>query len=277
MRGREPGHFTQLAATMTPYVFASVYQQNPVAAAGNFFRRQAFRYWRQGDGLDPSGRLRSRAISGAWVDCEGLRIDLADSWRFATVDVAASTKTSADWTVVSVWAIGRGGDLLLLDRARGHVETGDHFAMAAPLRAKWQFDVLFVERQFYGKTLVEDARNAGIPVAELTADTDKVTRAIPAAARLHAGKVWWPAHGIYRDATGLDWVESEWEPELLAFDKGSHDDQVDTFSYAARVASAHWTPPPPPRRPARRRCRRWTRSARRTRPPRATATTARPT
>ena len=158
------------------------------------------------------------------------------------------------------------------------METGDHFAMAAPLRAKWQFDVLFVERQFYGKTLVEDARNAGIPVAELTADTDKVTRAIPAAARLHAGKVWWPAHGIYRDATGLDWVESEWEPELLAFDKGSSTTTRSTPSATPR-GSRPRTGPRRRRRagPARRRCRRWTRSARRTRPPRATATTARPT
>jgi predicted phage terminase large subunit-like protein len=243
VRGRAPGYFAGLRATMTPYVFASVYQQTPVAAAGNFFRRQAFRYWRPGDGLDPAARLQARAISGAWIDCEGLRVDLADCWRFATVDVAASTKTSADWTVVSVWAIGRGGDLILLDRARGHVETGDHFAMAAPLRRRWAFDVLFVEHGFFGKTLVEDARAAGIPVAELTADKDKVTRAIPAAARLHAGKVWWPNYDLY------PWVETEWEPELLAFDKGENDDQVDTFSYAARVASAHWVPPEPPRRP----------------------------
>lgn len=243
VRGRAPGYFANLQANLSNYVFASVYQQNPVSAQGNFFRREAFRYWRPGDGLDPSGMLQRAAISGAWVDCEGHRIDLTDCWRFATVDVAASTKTSADWTVVSVWAISRGGELLLLDRARGHVETGDHFAMAAPLRTRWRFDVLFVEHGFFGKTLVEDARAAGIPVAELTADKDKVTRAIPAAARLHAGKVWWPSYAQ------APWVETEWEPELLAFDRGDNDDQVDTFSYAARVASAHWSPPPPPRRP----------------------------
>jgi predicted phage terminase large subunit-like protein len=240
VRGREQGYFAGLQATMSNYVFSSVYQQNPVAAAGNFFRRTTFRYWRGVDGTDPAAMIRR--IAGAWIDCEGLRVDLADCWRFATVDVAASTRTSADWTVVSVWAIHRGGNLILLDRARGHVETGDHFAMARPLRLKWQYDVLFVERQFYSKTLVEDARAAGIPVAELNADTDKVTRAIPAAARLHAGKVWWPAYEVAR------WVETEWEPELLAFDKGEHDDQVDTFSYAARVQAAHWLPPQPGKR-----------------------------
>lgn len=242
VRARARGYFAMLRANMSAYVFSSVYQQNPVAAAGNFFRRTAFRYWRPTDGIDPAYRMRGGAISGAWIDCEGLRVDLIDCWRFATVDVAASTKTSADWTVVSVWAISRSGDLILLDRARGHVEMGDHFSMAKPLRAKWKFDVLFVERQFYSKTMVNDARAAGVPVAELTADKDKLTRAIPAAARLHAGKVWFPSYQF------APWVETEWEPELLSFDKGSHDDQVDTFSYAARVASAHWLPPPPPKR-----------------------------
>ena len=146
--------------------------------------------------------------------------------------------------MVSVWAIDRQGDLFLLDRARAHVEMGDHFAMAAPLRRKWRFDVLFVEHQFYSKTLVADARAAGIPVAEVTADTDKVTRAIPAAARLHAGKVWWP----HPEACDAPWVTTEWEPELLAFDRSEHDDQVDTFAYAARIAAAHWVPPQPPSR-----------------------------
>ena len=134
-------------------------------------------------------------------------------------------------------------NLILLDRARGRVEMADHFAMAKPLRDRWRFDVLYVQREFCSKTLVVDARDAGIPVAEVQADTDKVTRAIPAAGRLHARAVWWPAPHTAR------WVKEEWEPELLAFNKGAHDDQVDTFSAAARVASAHWVPPAPPSRP----------------------------
>jgi predicted phage terminase large subunit-like protein len=242
VRGRAPGHFRNLRATLAAYTFSSVYQQAPVSAAGNFFRRTTFRYWRPMDGIDPASRLRGAPVAGAVIDCEGLRIDLLDCWRFATVDLAASTKTGADWTVVSVWAIWRDGTLILLDRARARVEMADHFAMARPLRFRWKFDVLFVPREFWAKTLTEDARAAGIPVAEVVTDKDKVTRAIPAAARLHAGKVWWPSYEV------APWVETEWESELLAFDKGDHDDQVDTFSAAARVASAHWTPPPPPKR-----------------------------
>jgi predicted phage terminase large subunit-like protein len=243
VRGREPGHFRRLQATTSAYVFSGIYQQTPTAAEGNLFRRAAYRYWRPVAGVpDPGVVLASGRMGGAWLELEGRRVDLADPavWRFATVDVAASTKTSADWTVVSVWAIDREGDLILLDRARGHAEMADHFAMAAPLRDRWRFDVLYVEHQFYSKTLVIDARTAGIPVAEVMADTDKVTRAIPAAGRVHAGKVWFPGHA--------PWIE-EWTNELASFPRGTHDDQVDTLSYAARIAAAHWTPAPPPGRP----------------------------
>jgi predicted phage terminase large subunit-like protein len=243
VRGREPGHFARIRAGISPYVFAGLYQQRPAAAEGNFFRRAAFRYWRPVQGVPDPGALLSRGVmAGAWLELEGLRVDLADPavWRFATCDVAASTKTSADYTVIGVWAIDREGNLILLDLARGHVEMSDHFAMARPLRDKWRFDVLYVERQFYSQTLVIDAKAAGMPVAEVVADTDKVTRAIPAAGRLHAGKAWFPA-----DAP---WLET-WTSELCAFPAGTHDDQVDVFSYAARIAAAHWTPAPPPSRP----------------------------
>jgi predicted phage terminase large subunit-like protein len=245
VRGRAPGHFTNMRAGVSPYVFSGVYQQDPTAAEGNFFRRAAFRYWRAAPGVP--GR------AGVWIDMEGRQFDLADPavWRFATVDVAASTSTRADFTVCSVWAIDRGGDLVLLDRRRQHVEMADHFAMVAPLRARWGFDICYVERQFYSKTLVADAQNAGIPVALVDADTDKVTRAIPAAGRVHAGRVWFPAQtagcecGHCPDGAWLD----EWCDELAAFPTGTHDDQVDTLSYAARIAAAHWLPPAPPPRP----------------------------
>lgn len=244
VRDRPPGYFTHRRATTTPYVWASIFDQTPTAAVGNFFRRAAFRYWRQVTGIpDPAVIIARPQRAGAWIELEGRRVDLTDPgvWRFATCDVAASEKTSADYTVVSVWAISREGDLILLDRARAQIEMADHFAMARPLRDRWHFDLLYVEHSFYSKTLVLDARANGIPVAEVTADTDKLTRAIPAAGRLHAGKVWFPA--------AAPWLD-EWESELASFPRGSHDDQVDTLSYAARIAAAHWTPPPPPARPA---------------------------
>jgi len=232
VRGRAPGHFHRLRAGMSAYVFSGIYQQNPVAPEGNFFRRQTFRYWRPAPGW-ADGRER--------IDLEGRElVTLADAWRFITVDVAASVKTAADWTVASCWAMTISGDLILLDRARDRVPEHDHFAMVEPLRDRWGADVVYVEHGFFASTLVADARAAGVPVAEVHADTDKVTRAIPAAGRVHAGRVWFPAEAGWLD---------EWADELAAFPSGAHDDQVDTLSYAARIATAQWAAPRTPPRP----------------------------
>lgn len=243
VRARAPGHFHRLQAGMSPYTFSGIYQQNPTAPEGNFFRRATFRYWRDAQPWPGDGRER--------INLEGRLVTMADTWRFATMDVAASTKTSADYTVCAVWAMTIEGDLVLLDRRRAQVAEHDHFAMVAPLRAQWRFDQLYVERGFFASTLVTDARASGVPVAEVVADTDKVTRAIPAAGRVHAGRVWFPAVTsgcTCGNCTGGVWLD-EWCDELASFPQAAHDDQVDTLAYAARVVVAEWVPARPPPRP----------------------------
>ena len=224
VRGRARGYFHKLKATMSAYVFAGVYQQTPSAPEGNFFRRQTFRYWRH---AEPWSDGRER------IDLEGKPVTMVDTWRFITMDFAASTKTEADYTVASVWALTLEGDLVLLDRIRAHIPDHDHFSAVQPLMTKWDVGQLWAEANWWSSTFVSDARNAGWSVGLLKADTDKITRAIPAAGRVHSGKVYWPAQA--------EWLE-EWESELLTFPKATHDDQVDTLSYAARIVVQEWSP-----------------------------------
>lgn len=227
VQGRKPGHFHGLYEVRSAYVWRSVFQQQPVAAEGNLFRRSNFRYW----GPLPADTTRHGTAGGRRVDCDARVVYLDDCWRFATVDLAASKKTSADWTVASAWAISPDGDLILLDRVRERVAEGDHWSMVRPLLSRWALDVVFVEQSFIGATFVIDATNSGVPVQPVTADTDKVTRALPASTRIKSHRVWFPA--------AADWLD-EWTDELAAFPSGTHDDQVDTLSYAARVVAAHW-------------------------------------
>lgn len=242
VRGRQPGYFQALRSTMTPYVFGSIYQQTPTAPEGNFFRRAAFRYWRPAPSWS-DGRVR--------IDCEGRLVTLTDCWTFGTVDVAASTKTTADYTVVCLWAVTPDGDLVLLNRARKQVAEHDHFAMAQRLFDEWGQCQLYVEKHFFASTLVADAQAQNVPIVQLIADKDKVTRAVPAAGRVHAGRVWFPAQtsgcecGACPDGVWLD----EWCDELATFPNGTHDDQVDCLAYAARVLTADWSPAGTPPRP----------------------------
>lgn len=231
VRGRRPGHFLNLKANMSPYVFSSILQQKPVAPEGNFFRRATFRYWRQ---MEPWADGRER------IFCEGKAVTLADCWAFITMDFAASTKTDADWTVAALWVVAPDGDLILMDLVRDQVEDHAHFGLAAPLLARLPVTAVYVEQNWWARTFVKDALDAGVPVAPVLADTDKVTRAVPAAGRVHAGRVYFPA-------------EAAWMPaftnELAIFPSGSNDDQVDVLSYAARVVTNEWTPARQPERP----------------------------
>ncbi|MFS1304438.1 phage terminase large subunit [Streptosporangium longisporum] len=227
---RKPGYFRGLKERRSAYVFNSIYQQSPSAAEGNLFRRADFRYWHP----LPADLGRHGIAGGRRVDLDGRAMPLDDCWRFLTVDLAASTRTSADFTVAAVWAISPDGDLILLDRARARIEEAEHWDLVRPLYQRWAADTVFVESAFGTATMVIDATASGIPVQPLVADTDKITRALPATTRIRQHRVWFPANA--------DWLDV-WCDELAAFPTAAHDDQVDTLAYAARVRSANWLPP----------------------------------
>lgn len=195
-------------------------------ADGGYFLRDDWRYWRSGD-------------SGQTLNLDGTLHQLADASRFLTIDLAVSQKTSADFTVVGAWAITVSGDLLLLDRRRARVAEVDHADFVDPIRARWlsTYDTVFIESRMFGTTLVYSLGRSGVPVEELKADADKLTRAIPYAKLVRQHRVWLPA-----DAPWLD----EWLDEHEDFpNPNEHDDQVDVGAYAARVAIAHWLPGEP--------------------------------
>ena len=230
VQGRKPGHFTRMAEKMARYAWLALFQQRPSAAEGNLFKRGDWRYWRTTDtGAHGVGQPVKLG------DEEVLR-DLSQAFRFITCDLAASTRTSADYTVATAWAILPGGEMLVLDRVRDRVEDSGHWDLIAPLRARWlgPYDVTYVETAMFGTTFVYAAGQAGVPLEPLHPDKDKVTRALAAAPLVRQHRVHLPA--------AAPWLD-EWLEEHAEFPNGTHDDQVDTLGYAARVALAHWIAP----------------------------------
>lgn len=236
VQDRAPGWFRKLKDLRSQYVWLSVYAQSPVAAEGNLFRKEDFRYW-----------YRLRAQKGVHDGMSGYRFALdgfdgpvrfaGTMTRFITMDLAASTKTSADWTVAAAWAVDSDGSLFLLDVARRRVQEGEHFSMLKPLAAAWNVRDIYVERGFIGTTLVIDATKSGYAVKPLSPDRDKITRALPAVDKVRRGEVYLPQ--------GVEWL-GDYLSEMAEFPQGSHDDQVDCTSYAVRVLAAHWLAPAAP-------------------------------
>ena len=155
---------------------------------------------------------------------DGELIDSADCRKILTVDPAVSTKETADYTAMVAAAVAPGGRLLVLDVVREHLDGPSILPTAETVMRRWDVGELLVETVAFQLTLFQEARRRGLPVRKLRADRDKVARALPLAARLEAGSVFF--------LQGSDWID-ELDRELRAFPAGLHDDQVDALAYAA--------------------------------------------
>lgn len=240
--GREPGVYMISARGRTPADWERrkeemgadwqpLAQGAPAAPGGDAFDTSKLRWWHW-----------NRDRTGIVCDGRTWRLDPAtkDLWIFATMDTASSTRTSADWTVASVWAVPVDGSLLLLDVKRERVPVHQQIDVARPLVDRWHPVAVHVEPTMKSTQLVREAVLAGWNIQDVVADKDKVRRAAPAAKRVQRREVWWPAGpaGIEADAALLDYIKTEIEQ----FPSARHDDFVDTFGYAARVAFEDYVP-----------------------------------
>lgn len=198
--------------------FNALYQGRPTTDGTGIFRRPSFLYYTSE--IHPNG---TRGYTLYMRDGSTKHLTSTQCFRFQTIDLAASTKTSADWTVISTWDVTPQHELILVDRMRKRMESADHGPTARAEFKKHLPRFVGVDEQTYGLTLMQHLLREGIPVRKLKNDKDKVSRAIPAGDMVEMGRVFFP-----RDAV---WLQ-EWEDELVAFDNGTYDDQVDTISYA---------------------------------------------
>lgn len=203
------------------YWFGAMYQGHPYSEGLGIFSREHFRYWTHAE----EGRFYALANPAGQTEF----VKVSDCVRFQTVDLAASKKSAADWTVISTWDCTPDRRLVLIGRVRQRLESSDHIKYLARTwdgfspHPKWAT----IEQATYGLALIQMVQNSQLvtrfPIRPIKPDTDKISRAIPAGALLEAGRIYFPAHAPWLD---------EWERELLAFPNGTHDDQVDTLSFA---------------------------------------------
>ena len=207
----DTGALAAVRLDIGPQEWAGLYQQRPAPMGGSVFLAKDFCYFRADEESETYALATRQGIK---------HVPQSACHRFCTVDTAESIRERADYTVAATWAVTPDRDLLHLDQARVRVESPDITPLLQQVNAKWQPGYIGVE----GKPVFQAARRAGLPVRELRADTDKWTRAQPAAARLSAGSVYFLA--------GASWL-AEMEDELVVFPNGAHDDQVDVLAYAA--------------------------------------------
>jgi predicted phage terminase large subunit-like protein len=186
-----------------PYGWSSLYQQNPTPAEGGIFKRKWFEQ----------------------------KIDLSQLPAIVRAvrfwDLAMSEKTSADYTVGTQMVECEDGHLYIVDVSRGQMEWGDvtpHLAdtMLADGPSVTQG---IEEKGFMSRAVTDlnmDHRLRGYQVWGYPKDTDKLTNALPFAAKCAAGVV---------HLVKAHW-NAAWIDEVCSFPNGTHDDQLDSAAGA---------------------------------------------
>jgi predicted phage terminase large subunit-like protein len=142
------------------------------------------------------------------------------------VDLAISTKETADYTAVGV--VGRelygAQRTFILDVQRARVGFHDALGFIQSLAGKWQPSIIAIEQvQAQAYAVQELLLKTSLPIVGVRPDRDKMTRFQPLLARYEQRMVYHAPN-----------LPDAWEQELLSFsgDNRKKDDQIDAIAYA---------------------------------------------
>jgi predicted phage terminase large subunit-like protein len=183
--------------SLGPYVFGSLYQQNPVPAQGNVVDRNAFRI------VDGNAIPTDRTFMRYW-DLAASESDVGNFWAGAKGCIGSDGTFYI--TNIERWRKPWGGAKeAIIDHA---INDG----VPVGVEAVGGFKIAFQE--------LRNSLPPTVMIREYGADTDKLTRALPWFALVGNGKV-----ALLRGAWNEDFLA-----EVHAFPMGAFDDQVDAVS-----------------------------------------------
>lgn len=234
--GRSPGEalwperysahdLAEIRAGMSSRAFAALYQQSPSPAGGDVWHAD---WWAESRyDVQPDGQFL----------LDGHPIPLSSLRRFTVVDLATSTKTSADYTVFSTFGVAPQGRVLWLDCVRRRMEGPEILPGLAATMSRWGSSLAWIEDSGFQLSMIQDARRRGMAVrtwgrkldAGHRVEGDKVALAYSATPFVEQGRVYLPR--------SAPWV-AQAEAELLSFPNGAHDDVADTFAVGVRIGTS---------------------------------------
>jgi predicted phage terminase large subunit-like protein len=182
---------------MDDYFWAAMYQQSPIILGGNVFKDTWLKHW---------------AVLPEF------------EYRMIYADTAQKTAEHNDYSVLEHWAKGKDGKIYLIDMIRGKWEAPQLMQQALAYWSKCKSShggtlrKLKVEDKSSGTGLIQQLRQAGIPVEGIPRGTDKLSRAYDVAPMIEAGNVLLPTNDPHLSDMLL---------ELAMFPRGLHDDTID--------------------------------------------------
>jgi predicted phage terminase large subunit-like protein len=203
------------------YLYSQEYLAQFVEFSGGIFQDTWFKRFRSEEvkEYDKDGYLITR--NKIRLNDEEVYED--ELFKFATVDLATSTKEQADYTAMTIVAKTPKNNLLVLDVVRQRLQAPDIIPMIKDKVREHDLQYVGIEKVGFQLALIQIARKEGLIIRELRADRDKINRALPLSAKMEGGQIYFKAGAMWYD---------DLQREMLQFPEGEHDDQVDALSYA---------------------------------------------
>ena len=204
------------------FLFSQEYEAQFVEQTGGLIKSEWFKYYTKQtlSEFDEEGNYKDYI----YIQTQDKAVKLEDLKIYTTVDLATSTKESADFTVVTTIGVDKENNVYVLDVIRKRIEAPDIVKLLEQVYEKWQPTSIGVESAGFQLALIQIIRRqTTLPIVKLKADKDKLSRALPLSAKMEAGMVFFPNDALWY---------SDLEKELLVFPSGDHDDQVDSLAYA---------------------------------------------
>jgi predicted phage terminase large subunit-like protein len=204
--------------------FEALYQGRPTLMDGNLIKKpfQHYEVSQTEDGEE--------LFILTFLDGKKVRVRRSQCLAFAAMDLAASVKTTADWTVLGQFLVTKTQPRYLLVRhiERTRIETDNHSPFLVRQHGVWKQQYTLIEKQTFGTNLINSFRKQNkLQIRPVNADRDKVARVqgsvLPA---LDMRQLFFP------DPT-TSWYPA-FEKEIMKFNNGTHDDQVDVLAYACQ-------------------------------------------
>jgi len=219
-------------------LFNLQFMNDPSGMGGNIFKREWFRYVdvlppgvrRVGVDLNASSSERADYTAAVeWLEDAQHNLYFIGAWR-KRLDVGhvrwlTGRADSLERGSIPSYGDSDGPRLLWPSNLLPPVLSGTGADPSAPRRLAR----VCIEVTTFDTLIVRDLlARTNLPAVRVRPDRDKVTRTLPLAARMEAGKVF-----FLRGAAGL----ADFEDELAAFPNGEHDDQVDAAVYGADLGA----------------------------------------
>ena len=179
------------------YEFNSLYQGEPAPREGNMLKVENIHINRNGNWPKEFERI------------------------IQSIDSASKTGTMNDYSVIQTWGLSC-GKLYLIDCVRRRLEFLDLVQLAQSKYNQFKPELILIEDASSGSQLIQVFNRELIPLREIRPSKDKVTRAMPLAAGISAGKIVFPC------AEFVDDILHEWRN----FPNAKHDDTVDAATMA---------------------------------------------